>query len=135
MEAKGRQAYPDGVGRRGGWGGRSWRAGAAVGRRAVAGRPAGAGQHPEPAVRAGPGAVRQPVWWLRAATLPLLGLAPLMLAGLLIATPGVARVSDRSGAAGVAVASYLSMTLVWVLTWLPLTWTFRVVAPARPRWR
>jgi membrane protein len=22
-----------------------------------------------------------------------------------------------------------------VLTWLPLTWTFRVVAPTRPRWR
>jgi membrane protein len=35
----------------------------------------------------------------------------------------------------VALASYLSLTLVWVLTWLPLTWTFRVVAPGRPRWR
>lgn len=78
---------------------------------------------------------RPPSWWLRATTLPLLGLAPLMLIGLLLATPFLARINDRSGAAGVALASYLSLTLVWILTWLPLTWTFRVVAPGRPRWR
>ena len=76
-----------------------------------------------------------PAWWLRAATLPLLGLAPLMLAGLLVATPWLARINDRAGWRGVALASYLSLTLVWVLTWLPLTWTFRVVGPGRPRWR
>jgi membrane protein len=78
---------------------------------------------------------RPPAWWLRAATLPLLGLAPLMLAGLLVATPFLAHVNDSSGAAGVALASYLSLTLVWILIWLPLTWTFRVVAPGPLRWR
>jgi membrane protein len=81
---------------------------------------------------------RPPAWYLRAATLPLLGLAPLMLAGLLVCSPGLARISDRSGTAGVLLASYLSLTLVWILTWLPLTWTFRVVGgrpDSRPRWR
>ena len=81
---------------------------------------------------------RPPVWYLRAATLPLLGLAPLMLAGLLVCAPGLARINDRSGATGVLLASYLSLTLVWLLTWLPLTWAFRVVggqAGQRPRWR
>jgi membrane protein len=81
---------------------------------------------------------RPPVWYLRAATLPLLGLAPLMLTGLLVCAPGLARINDRSGAAGVLLASYLSLTLVWLLTWLPLTWTFRVVGSQvghRFRWR
>ena len=36
---------------------------------------------------------------------------------------------------GVAAASYLSLNVVWVVTWLPLTWLFRVVAPGRPAWR
>jgi len=81
---------------------------------------------------------RPPIWYLRAATLPLLGLAPLMLTGLLVCTPALARINDRSGLLGVLLASYLSLTLVWVLTWLPLTWTFRVVgghARSRLRWR
>jgi membrane protein len=81
---------------------------------------------------------RPPVWYLRAATLPLLGLAPLMLTGLLVCAPGLARIGGREGRAGVLLASYLSLTLVWVLIWLPLTWTFRVVggqADHRPRWR
>jgi len=72
---------------------------------------------------------------LRAATLPLLGLAPLMLCGMLVASPGLARLVDREGVGGVALASYLSLTLVWVLTWAPLTWTFRVVGPGHPSWR
>jgi len=80
---------------------------------------------------------RPPVWYLRAATLPLLGLAPLMLTGLLVCAPGLARINDRSGVLGVALASYLSLTLVWLLTWLPLTWAFRVVGSQnqQPRWR
>jgi membrane protein len=82
-----------------------------------------------------PDGARPPAWWIRAATLPLLGLAPLMLTGLLVATPFLAGVNASSGKAGVALASYLSLTLVWILTWLPLTWAFRVVAPGRPRWR
>jgi membrane protein len=71
---------------------------------------------------------------VRAATLPLLGLAPLLLAGLLLTAPWLGQTADRSGA-GVALASYVSLTLVWVLTWLPLTWTFRVVGPGRLEWR
>ncbi len=71
---------------------------------------------------------------VRAMTLPLLGLAPLLLAGLLLMAPWLGRTADRSGA-GVALASYVSLTLVWVLTWLPLTWTFRVVGPGRLQWR
>lgn len=81
---------------------------------------------------------RPPAAYLRAATLPLLGLAPLMLAGLLVCSPGLARITHGPGPAGVLLASYLSLTLVWVLTWLPLTWAFRVVGgqpDARPRWR
>jgi membrane protein len=80
---------------------------------------------------------RPPVWYLRAATLPLLGLAPLMLAGLLVCSPWLASLNARS-TAGTALAAYLSLTLVWILTWLPLTWTFRVVgseASRRPQWR
>jgi membrane protein len=82
-----------------------------------------------------PDDARPPAWWLRAATLPLLGLAPLMLSGLLAATPWLAGINARSGLQGRALASYLSLTLVWVLTWLPLTWTFRVVGPGHPSWR
>jgi membrane protein len=71
---------------------------------------------------------------VRVATLPLLGLAPLLLAGLLLAAPWLGRTADTSGA-GIALASYVSLTLIWVLTWLPLTWTFRVVGPGRLPWR
>lgn len=82
---------------------------------------------------------KPPSWWLRAATLPLLGLAPLMLSGLLLATPSLTSLQDRHGPLGAAVAVYLSLTLVWVLTWLPLAWTFHVVgpgsAPAGLSWR
>jgi membrane protein len=71
---------------------------------------------------------------VRIATLPLLGLAPLLLTGLLLTAPWLGQTADRSGG-GVALASYVSLTLVWVLTWLPLTWTFRVVGPGRLGWR
>jgi membrane protein len=36
---------------------------------------------------------------------------------------------------GVIGASYLALNAIWVITWLPLTWAFRVVAPGRPDWR
>jgi membrane protein len=72
--------------------------------------------------------------WLRAATLPLLGLAPLLLAGFLLAAPWLGRTAS-GGYGGLAIASYVSLTLVWVLTWAPLTWTFRVVGPGRLSWR
>jgi membrane protein len=81
-----------------------------------------------------PGAKRRALW-LRVVTLPLLGLAPLLLAGLLLAAPWLGQTASRGSVAGVALASYVSLTLVWVLTWLPLTWTFRVVGPGRPSWR
>jgi membrane protein len=73
--------------------------------------------------------------WLRVVTLPMLGLAPLLLASLLLAAPWLGQTASRGSVAGVALASYVSLTLVWVLTWLPLTWTFRVVGPGRPGWR
>jgi membrane protein len=73
--------------------------------------------------------------WLRAASLPLLGLAPLLLAGLLLAAPWLGRTAGGGSPLGVALASYVSLTLVWVLTWAPLTWTFRVVGPGRLSWR
>lgn len=82
-----------------------------------------------------PDEARPPAWWLRAATLPLLGLAPLLLSGLLVAAPRLASINDRQDAWGRVVAAYLSLTLVWVLLWAPLTWTFRVVGPGRPSWR
>lgn len=78
---------------------------------------------------------RPSTWWVRATTLPLLGLAPLMLSGLLVASPTLASIDARVGPWGRLLAAYLSLTLVWVLLWLPLTWTYRVVGPGRPSWR
>jgi len=75
-----------------------------------------------------------PMETLRAATLPLLGLAPLLLSGLLVASPTLASINGRSGVWGRLFAAYLSLTLVWVLLWAPLTWTYRVVGPGRPSW-
>jgi membrane protein len=76
-----------------------------------------------------------PTWWTRAATLPVLGMAPLLLAASFLTAPLFARLSQGHGPAGVAAASYLSLNVVWVASWLPLTWVFRVVAPGRPSWR
>jgi membrane protein len=78
---------------------------------------------------------RQPAWWSRAATLPVLGMAPLLLAASFLTAPLFARLSDGNGWAGVAAATYLSLNVLWVVGWLPLTWVFRVVAPGRPAWR
>ena len=50
---------------------------------------------------------------LRAATLPMLGLAPLLLASMLLVAPWLARTAAGSGA-GVALASYVSLNIVWV---------------------
>jgi membrane protein len=83
----------------------------------------------------GPDDDRPPAWWFRLVTLPLLGLAPLMLCGLLVTAPWFARVDYDGGVAGVVTASYVSLNWVWVLTWLPLTWTFHIVGPGRPSWR
>jgi membrane protein len=76
-----------------------------------------------------------PAWWSRALTLPLLGLAPLLLLALLICVPAISRLQGDGGPAGVIGASYLGLNVIWVITWLPLTWTFRVIAPGRPSWR
>jgi membrane protein len=76
-----------------------------------------------------------PSWKSRAMTLPLLGLAPLLLLGLLLVTPEVSDLQADRGVLGVAAASYLALNAIWVITWLPLTWMFRVVGPGRPSWR
>jgi membrane protein len=78
---------------------------------------------------------RAPTWWTRAVTLPVLGLAPLLLAASFLTAPLFARLAEGNGGAGVVAAAYLSLNVVWVATWLPLTWVFRVVAPGRPTWR
>ncbi len=76
-----------------------------------------------------------PSWQSRTLTLPLLGLAPLLLLGLLLVTPTVSDLMQGDTLLGIASASYLGLNAIWVITWLPLTWAFRVVAPGRPRWR
>ncbi|GAB6898319.1 hypothetical protein JCM9957A_14090 [Kineosporia succinea] len=76
-----------------------------------------------------------PSFQARLLTLPLLGLAPLMLLALLVITPTVENLETENGLAGVLLASYLGLNLVWVILWAPLAWMFRVVAPGRPRWR
>jgi membrane protein len=87
--------------------------------------------------RFAPSADRQlpPSWWSRALTLPLLGLAPLLLVALLVCVPAISRLQDDGSLLGVVGASYLGLNVIWVITWLPLTWTFRVIAPGRPSWR
>jgi membrane protein len=72
--------------------------------------------------------------WLRAATLPMLGLAPLLVAGFLLAAPWLGRTAS-GGYGGIALASYVSLTLIWVITWVPLTWAFRIVGLGRLPWR
>ena len=76
-----------------------------------------------------------PSWQSRALTLPLLGLAPLLLLALLLVTPAVSDLMRGDSLLGIAGASYLGLNAIWVITWLPLTWAFRVVAPGRPSWR
>jgi len=76
-----------------------------------------------------------PSWWSRALTLPLLGLAPLLLLGLLLVTPAVSDLMQDDTVLSLAGASYLGLNAIWVITWLPLTWAFRVVAPGHPSWR
>lgn len=76
-----------------------------------------------------------PSWWSRILTLPLLGLAPLLLLILLLCVPTVSRLQDGHGWLGAAAASYVGLNVVWVITWIPLIWTFRVVAPGRPSGR
>lgn len=81
-----------------------------------------------------PDEAKPPALLLRAATLPLLGLAPLVLAGMLGVGPWLAGLVEGKGLFGVALASYISLTLVWILLWLPLTWAFHVVGPGHPSW-
>ena len=76
-----------------------------------------------------------PSWWSRAMSLPALGLAPLLLLVLLMGAPWLSHLSSDESPWSIAAASYLSLNLVWVITWAPLTWAFRVVAPGRPTWR
>jgi membrane protein len=62
-------------------------------------------------------------------------MAPLLLAASFLTAPLFARLSQGNGWVGAAAASYLSLNVLWVVSWLPLTWVFRVVAPGRPAWR
>jgi membrane protein len=59
----------------------------------------------------------------------------LLLTGLLLVTPTVSELMRGDTLLGVAGASYVGLNAIWVITWLPLTWAFRVVAPGHPSWR
>jgi membrane protein len=76
-----------------------------------------------------------PAWRLRLLTLPVLGMAPAALAGLLACAPWLRGLGLDHGPIGVALGSFGSLVLVWALLWLPLTWTYRVVGAGRPGWR
>jgi hypothetical protein len=54
-----------------------------------------------------------PSWWSRAMTLPLLGLAPLLLLGLLLVTPSVSDLMQGNDVFGVLGASYLGLNAIW----------------------
>lgn len=71
----------------------------------------------------------------RVLTLPLVGLAPLMLVALLLISPTVEHLVNQNGVIGALAASYLSLNLIWVILWAPLAWMYRVIAPGRPSWR
>ena len=71
----------------------------------------------------------------RILTLPMLGLAPLMLLALLVITPTVENLETDNGFFGIVAASYLGLNLIWVILWAPLARLYRVVAPGRPSWR
>ena len=76
-----------------------------------------------------------PTWWVRILTLPLLGLAPLLLLGLLVTTPAVTDLRSNNGFAGLVASTLVGLVVVWVITWTPLTWAYRVVGPGCPSWR
>lgn len=75
-----------------------------------------------------------PTWRVRILTLPLVGLAPLLLLALLVTTPAVARLRAGNGVLGLAASVLVGLVVVWVITWVPLTWVYRVVGPGRPAW-
>src|SRR6476646_9261090 len=73
-------------------------------------------------------------WRGRAAVLPLLAAAPVLLAAVLGITPLLAHLFTQ-GAGGVALGVYVALNVDWVVVSLPLAWIFRNVAPDPPPWR
>ena len=70
-------------------------------------------------------------WRGRAAVLPLLAIAPLLLLVILSLTPLLAQLFS-AGSAPTALGIYLALNLDWLVLSVPLAWTFRVVAPDPP---
>ncbi|GAB3688712.1 hypothetical protein GCM10028814_30160 [Angustibacter aerolatus] len=73
-------------------------------------------------------------WRGRLAVLPVLAVAPGLLAGVLGITPVLADLFGK-GPGGVALGVYVALNLDWIVVSLPLAWSFRVVAPDVLSWR
>jgi membrane protein len=73
-------------------------------------------------------------WRGRLALLPVLVVAPLLLLAVLGITPTLAHLFSE-GAGTTALGVYLALNVDWIAVSVPLTWSFRVVAPDPPPWR
>jgi membrane protein len=73
-------------------------------------------------------------WRGRLAVLPVLVVAPLLLLAVLAVTP---LLNDLFGAGPgpTAFGIYVALTVDWLVLSVPLTWSYRVVAPDPPSWR
>jgi len=69
-------------------------------------------------------------WRGRAAVLPLLAVAPLLLLAILSLTPLLAQLFS-AGSGPTALGVYIALNVDWLVLAVPLAWTFRVVAPTR----
>jgi membrane protein len=72
-------------------------------------------------------------WRGRAAVLPLFLPAPVLLLGVLLITPTLARLF-AAGGASVLLAIVLAFLIDWVVLSMMLTWVYRVVSPTRTGW-
>lgn len=73
-------------------------------------------------------------WRGRAAVLPLLAAAPVLLLAVLGVTPLLTNLFNH-GVGGIAIGVYVALNVDWVVVSLPLAWSFRVVASDPPPWR
>lgn len=82
-----------------------------------------------------PGARRQRWggWRGRAALLPVLAAAPVLLLVVLGVTPLLADLFAR-GLGGTVLGVYVALNVDWVVVSIPLAWTFRAVAPQHLSW-
>jgi membrane protein len=72
-------------------------------------------------------------WRGRLLVLPLFAAAPVLLLGVLLITPTLARLFGAGGAS-VVLGIVLAFLTDWVVLSLALAWVYRVVGPTRPSW-